>query len=200
MKQTLLPVWPEEGVARAGDARNRCFEDLRGLTWRDVDEALRVERALLPAYLSGDEDFDAMWDDSPLGDQLLDFGVISASYALNAGACPTFISCNGHGRTQSYVGFWARPERLAVITPAAALAGVDLSLTTDGALVASTGALKAMICFAAELRARSIQLRNARQLRALGARTSERGAGTDGPVPSGSASCYAQGLAMVGQW
>jgi hypothetical protein len=114
---------------------------------------IAVEQELLASCLTqtGDKDeFDELWERASNAFELpyeledfpgcfeaaygLDFGTAAATLALNAAGCPTIMSCNGHGRSEPYVGFWLPVAKLALLEEAAAAAGVGLGNSINGAV------------------------------------------------------------------
>lgn len=153
--------WPRD---REGASGNREYEDFSNVTWADVDEVLAAEAALL-------KDTARQHPDSPLVDLFdevdpidfaelglpFDFGVCSATLALNAAGCPTTTSCAGHFDGYPDIVFWTRPGWVSHLVAAASAAKVGIGNALHGTVEVFTQPedVMGLVRFARELRARA---------------------------------------------
>lgn len=161
--------WPDEGPVAHGVGNNRSYEDLTHTRWSDVDTVIEEEIRLLDRVaLAGDEDREDALESAQeeftapeaLG-VILDLGVASATLALNAAGCPTITACNGHVTGYPYVAFWARKNRVELLSRLAREAGIGFGNADLGALevYAPPKALRAMVAFAKIVRHASTEFR-----------------------------------------
>src|SRR6266542_3544997 len=172
-------LWPSNPT-QYGHDNNRNYINLRGARWRDVDRMIAVEGELLGPCLAEvrDDKYDELWEQASNAFELqyevedfpdcfeaaygLDFGTAAATLALNAAGCPTIMSCNGHGRSESYVGFWLPTAELALLEQAAASARAGLGNSINGAVAVYSEMLDGLLRFAIAMRARSAAFRRIR--------------------------------------
>lgn len=117
-------------------------------TWSRVSELLDDERDALARADANSRDFQGfdemafdVFETEGSVSGLLELGVTSLVYALNAVGCVSASSCRGHPNTGSecpWVLFAGSPERVAVIAALAARAGVVID-NVDGGGVALFG-------------------------------------------------------------
>lgn len=159
--------WPgrAEVAFDATPAGNQHYEDLRGLTWADVEQALSLERQLIAQVENA---ADPAAEESRITEGLaegseidgphplrgVDLGVASAVFALSAlGAIPA-ASCNGgafgafHQGRNPYIAFFIRPRRLQTLAPWVRAAGLGLTMTDDGIVVLQARRVADLCAFA----------------------------------------------------
>jgi len=166
--------WPERGKAQddSGLGGNRCYADLRGLTWDEADRVARLECELVARIESAS---DPVAEYAAIEDELyetdadvygLDLGVASAVIALSAVGCVPCASCNAgafggsHHEGYPLVVFFARPAASELLLEAAAEA--EIGIAGGDSLVAYADDIRKMMRFASCMRARSSLFRAAR--------------------------------------
>jgi len=133
--------WPAESALATEDYFVRGYQDMRGLTWDDVWETLKLERAIINRYpgdLSDAEEsvFEKEEDISCLCG--LDLGIASTIVALSAAGCAPIASCNGapgHHEAYPLIAFYCRKGRVRDILKATEIAKCGLYNGESGALV-----------------------------------------------------------------
>src|ERR1017187_3289927 len=168
--ELLRVIWVDE-VSSDGVGDNRLYEDFSGTDWRDVQDVIEAESALLQeaSHRSADiDEFDLAIDeileerypdddtaDGPLSDFLsLDLGVMSAVAALSASGSFSTTSCRGHrtdGEAAPLVRFTTDETRLAAILAAASNSRCGLLLDGDGMLQLYATNILSFVAFAREL-------------------------------------------------
>lgn len=160
--------WPHRSEIQGDDvapAGNQHYQDLRGFSWSDVAEALRLEAQLIERLEVADVSARV---ESLIVDELvaagdatgfhplcgLDVGVASAVLALSAAGAIPAASCNGgafgsfHAAANPYVAFYARPRRFLVIQGWAKDAGLGLEVTDAGVAVLHANRIADFLAFA----------------------------------------------------
>jgi hypothetical protein len=165
--------WPSREIASGedGEGINRSYVDLRGCSWRQVQDAIPLEQRILERFDRGEGVAEEGFTDQEAAELFyLDLGVASAVLALSAAHCVPLYSCNGekgHSEEFPVVIFRARPARVPDLLEAADEAGCGLINVDDGRLMVYAGHVRTMIGFARALLARRNTLRKLNQSRAL---------------------------------
>lgn len=142
-----LPAAEADRGEEDGLAGNRDYQDIRGVSWDDLDRTLQLEGELLRRFAAAeDKDLEAeLFEEERLEAVLpeeelwgLDVGVAGAVLALAAlGAVPV-VSCNaggfgGHHVAQfPYVGFFLGHVEAQAVLTAAEEADVGLDIVAGG--------------------------------------------------------------------
>jgi len=178
----LALMWPSREIASGedGECINRSYMDLRGCSWREVQETISQEERILERLeRGGDAAEDGLTDEEAAELFYLDLGVASAVLALSAAYCVPLTSCNGetgHPEEFPLVIFRSRPARVPDLLEAAEEAGCGLINVDGGRLMVYAERVRQMIGFARALLARRNTLR---KLKGSGAPVS--GRHHDGP-------------------
>jgi hypothetical protein len=158
--------WPEEDECDhdAGLGGNRNYEDMRGMTWPDVDLIMDIENVALTRIFASDkpDEEEGLIEEEFLEDPewpMFDIGVASLVSALSACGCVPFTSCNGgvfggarHHELYPLVAFHCLPKSIDLIIEAAKATGVGLEKGGNGAVVAFASDIRNMMTFAQALR------------------------------------------------
>ena len=147
--------WPPESDLASEEHFVRGYIDMRGLTWEDACEALRLEQDIL---LRAEGDLagagEALSDDEYYALYGLDVGVTAAVVALSAASCAPFTSCNGgvgHHEAHPAIGFYCRKGRVRSLLNAAEVASCGLVNGEGGFLVLYAASVAPLLLFAEEL-------------------------------------------------
>jgi hypothetical protein len=157
---------------------NRFYQDLRAISWEQVDEAIALESALLDQYdaalnedaakqmieasLSQASNIDPLL--APLCD--LDIGVASAVMALSAADCIPFTSCNGaalggvHVSPYPIVAFFMKPQHAQILLACAERADTGLEPYGHGRFKVYADEVRKLVRFATEVRAQASSFTN----------------------------------------
>lgn len=159
--------WPSRDEARSypGPGCSREYEDLRGITWLEVEETLGYESRELERHAADQTVVEECEDDDSVVEAAgylmgLDLGVASSVLALSAAQCVTFSSCNGgalgdfHHEQYPLVTFFSRRKWIPVLLECTKKSGVGLENQNGGALQLYADDLRKMVAFAKELLAR----------------------------------------------
>lgn len=133
--------WPAESALATEEYFVRSYQDMRGLTWDDAYETLKLEKELIDRYpgdLNDAEEsmFETEKDISGLYG--LDLGIASTVVALSAAGCAPIASCNGapsHHEAYPLIAFYCRKGRVRDILKATEIAKCELCNGESGALV-----------------------------------------------------------------
>lgn len=147
--------WPAESDLASEEHFVRGYIDLRGLTWEDACEALKLERDIL-IRVTGDlaAAGESLSDDEYYALYGLDVGVAAAVVALSAANCAPFTSCNGevrHHEAHPCIGFYCRKGRVRNLLKAAEVARCGLVNGEGGFLVLYAASVAPLLLFAEEL-------------------------------------------------
>ena len=147
--------WPLESDLASDESFVRGYIDLRGLTWEDACETLRLERDTLvreAGDISAVEE--SLSDEEYCAIHGLDIGVAAAVVALSAANCAPFSSCNGgvgHHEAHPCIGFYCRKGRVRTLLKAAEIAGCGLANGEYGFLVLYAQSVAPLLLFAEKL-------------------------------------------------
>ena len=147
--------WPPESDLASEESFVRGYVDLRGLTWEDACEALKLERDILVREAG---DLSAV-EESLSGEEYcalygLDVGVAAAVVALSAANCAPFASCSGgvgHHEAHPCIGFYCRKGRVRNLLKAAESARCGLGDGEYGFLVLYAQSVAPLLLFADKL-------------------------------------------------
>jgi len=115
---------------------------MRGLTWDDAYETLKLEKELIDRYpgdLNDAEETMFETEEDVSGLYGLDLGIASTVVALSAAGCAPVASCNGapgHHEAYSLVAFYCRKGRVKDILKATEISNCGLYNGESRALVA----------------------------------------------------------------
>ncbi|HEX8901572.1 hypothetical protein [Vitreimonas sp.] len=167
------PAAPEQDELEG----NHFYQDLRLISWDQVDAAIALERGLLkifedaPTEDAARQAIDSCLANAHNSDPLLaplcdlDIGVASCVMALSAADCIPFTSCNGgalgglHSSSYPVVAFFMRPAHAPILLACAERARIGLKPYETGRFQAYADDLYKLIHFACELRAKADSLR-----------------------------------------
>ena len=147
--------WPPESDLASEENFVRGYKDMRGFSWEDACETLKVERDIL-VRVAGDL---SAAEESLTGDEWcalrgLDVGVASAVVALSAANCAPFSSCNGevgHHEVHPCIGFYCRKGRVPNLLKAAEIACCGLTIGEAGFVVLYARSVAPLLRFAERL-------------------------------------------------
>lgn len=149
---------------------NHFYQDLRLISWDQVDAAIALERGLLkvfedaPTEDAARQAIDSCLANAHNSDPLLaplcdlDIGVASCVMALSAAECIPFTSCNGgalgglHSSSYPVVAFFMRAAHAPILLACAERARVGLESYETGRFQVYAEDLYQLIQFACELR------------------------------------------------
>jgi len=146
--------WPGESALATEEYFVRGYQDMRGLTWDDACETLKLEKKLIDRYpgdLSDAEESVFEKEEDVSGLYGLDLGIVSTVVALSAAGCAPVASCNGasgHHEAYPLVAFCCRKGRVRDILKATEIANCGLYNGESGALVVYGGNVKTLMKFA----------------------------------------------------
>ncbi|WP_027553442.1 hypothetical protein [Bradyrhizobium sp. Cp5.3] len=154
--------WPRaaEVEAETNPGCNRDYQDLRNLSWDDVETISALEAELvarLEAATDLDAEYEAISDelyDDPEGILGLDIGVAATVATLSAAGCIPISSCNGgaygghHHENYPVVAFFAKAGRLDLLLECAKEADVGLENDESGLLMLYSNDIRKMRFFA----------------------------------------------------
>ncbi len=158
--------WPaRDSLVSESESYHRAYQDMRRFSWKDAQEVLKIEEAILQRL--GDavdhEDINDRISDEEWEDLYsLDLGVASTVLALSAARCIPITSCNGgpgHLEGHPLTAFYCRPGRVPDLLEATAEAGCGLTNTWGGMLMVYANSVRDMVSFARALIARRRYLR-----------------------------------------
>ncbi len=107
--------WPPDSWLASEDYFVRGYADMRGLTWSDACETLRLEQGLL-VRAAGDPVAaeEVISDEERFDLDGLDLGVASSVVALSAAGCAPIASCSGGLATTNHTP-WLHSTAVRVV-------------------------------------------------------------------------------------
>lgn len=147
--------WSSETALASKEYFNRCYQDMRGLTWDDASRVLMLEQEII-ARCAGDLSAasESISDGESASLYDLDLGVAAAVAALSAAKCAPISSCNGspgHNEAYPLVAFYCRKGRVRDIVKVAELTDCGLHNGDSGTLVVYAGNVQRLMNFAQAL-------------------------------------------------
>ena len=170
--------WPKPGQAmdEEGLGGNRCYEDLRRLSWGEARRVYAFEDKCIERILNSmhpKKEYVSIKaklndDSNTFGLFGLDIGVASAVLALSSARCIPFTSCNAgafggyHAEEYPVVAFYAKVPSIPLLLECAEEAGTGLVNSALGSLITYTDDIRKMRRFAKAIIERRGAFRNLR--------------------------------------
>ena len=155
--------WPDPGEAmdETDLGCNRCYEDLRRLSWSEAQRVYGFEKECIRRITNAsqpDAEYDAIEKElencNSVGLYELDIGVASTVVALSVARSIPFTSCNAgafggvHAELHPLVAFYARAETVTLLLECAESSRTGLGIAEPGCVIVYADDIRRMRMFA----------------------------------------------------